>query len=763
MRSLTFAALFVMPFVCAAERQGPFGEGAPKMEIDGVRRAPDRSETADGVRTWHFGPVTWTWRTRRDGDWTFVASEIANRGARDVKLGRCDILDAQAGVLAGRPGVRFLDLQRLQLRQRTVRAVSDPKAARDIPIHVQFAEPDGSFALQFGFTTFTTLETSCHWSGTGGVARVRASGAFEDWTLKAGAATPFEEFAYAVGRDPHAQLVRWATRVAENYRPQFIRTPPLGLSGSAWTHLAQGGPENADEAKFNKAAALSKLLPGYGFRYSWISNSNIPGGNPGDWKGWNLANHPLGRDGTAKRYADIGWVMGSWAGPFMLSSELTDMTAEFSDALYRNADGTPWVFKTAWSHGDAGRLPRAKRPAIYALDPSVPKVVAKLADDFAYLRAHGVRYYMLDFLQTGLAYGGVGPDAPRFSGADGSRSRVEAFYRAMQTIRAAAGPDTYLLGCSGPTFCCVGTVDGVRTAGDLGEGRNIHPDAFFYPASFAINRIGFWTGPERSLYNTATYYTHGRLFNNDLGNVLTVGEPLPLEHARVSAAIHAFAGASSMFGDDPRDITPERLALVTATFPREGAPAVPEDLFTGEPGEPPSVLRYDFADASVFAVVNMGPSPIRRTLRRRGVFVLFDYFDARMRNRHRDEVAVSVPPESVRIYRLVDCRKTPQVIGTSSAFTGRDAGGAWDAASGTLAVTVRRPRRERGVVYLFAPPGWHLADTRQGRIGKDVNTEELVVAVPFETDNAGVWERRILFERHALKESDVRNEADRFG
>ena len=49
--------------------------------------------------------------------------------------------------------------------------------------------------------------------------------------------------------------------------------------------------------------------------------------------------------------------------------------------------------------------------------------------------AHGVRYYMLDFLQTGLAYGGVGPDAPRFSGADGSRSRVEAFYRAMQTIR----------------------------------------------------------------------------------------------------------------------------------------------------------------------------------------------------------------------------------------------------------------------------------------------------------------------------------------
>ena len=30
-----------------------------------------------------------------------------------------------------------------------------------------------------------------------------------------------------------------------------------------------------------------------------------------------------------------------------------------------------------------------------------------------------------------------------------------------------------------------------------------------------------------------------------------------------------------------------------------------------------------------------------RTLKRKGVFVLFDYFDARMRNRHRDAVEVA--------------------------------------------------------------------------------------------------------------------------
>ena len=690
---------------------GTFESSVPKLEIDDAIRSPSRSEASGGRFVWEYGDVAWVWDVRREAEWTVVRSRIENRGPRDVRLGRCDILDAEGGVLARRSDLRFLDLQRLQLRQRTVRSVSDPRAAHDVPIHIQFAEPDGTFALQFGFTTFTTLETTCHWEGTNGVVRVRASGAFENWT-----------------------------------------------------HLAGGASETSEASKYNKAAALAKLLPGYGFKYAWISNSNIPGGNPGDWKGWNYGNHPLGLEGTAKQYADMGWLMGLWAGPFMLSSGLKEMNAEFADSLYRRADGTPWVFKNAWAHGDAGKLPAKRRPAIYALDPSSPKVIEKLKDDFSYLRGHGVRYYMLDFLQTGLAYGGAGPDAPRFCGRDGSRSRVEAFYRAMRAIREAAGPETYLLGCSGRAFCCVGVVDGVRTAGDLGEGRRITlPGTFFYPASYGVNKIDFWTGPERALYNTASYYTHGRLFNNDLGNVLTVGEPMPLEHARVNAAIHAFSGSSTMFGDDPRDITPERLALVTATFPRESLPAVPEDLFTGELHTPPSVLRYDFPDASVFAVVNMGKKTIRRTLKRKGVFVLFDYFDARMRNRHRDEVTVEVPPESVRIYRLCDFARAPQVIGSSTAFTGRDANGIWDAATSTLSVTMRRPQRERGVVYLFAPPGWHLENISQGRIGKDMNTEELVVAVPFETDDDGVWKVDIHFGRHPISDSKSRNEAERFG
>ena len=187
----------------------------------------------------------------------------------------------------------------------------------------------------------------------------------------------------------------------------------------------------------------------------------------------------------------------------------------------------------------------------------------------------------------------------------------------------------------------MGAVDGVRTAGDLGEGRAItHPGTFFYPASYGINKLGFWPGPGRAFYNAASYYTHGR---------------------------------------------------------------------------------------------------------------------------HRDEVEVMVPPESVRIYRLNEFVCAPRVIGSSTAFTGRDATGAWNETTSSLSIEVRRPQRERGIVYLFAPPGWHLENIRQGRIGKDMNSGELAVAVPFETSEDGVWKAEIRFGRHTVPAEASKSEAVRFG
>ena len=51
---------------------------------------------------------------------------------------------------------------------------------------------------------------------------------------------------------------------------------------------------------------------------------------------------------------------------------------------------------------------------------------------------------------------------------DLSMSRAETMYLALQTLRAAAGPDTFLIGCGCPLGPTIGYMDGLRMNADTG-------------------------------------------------------------------------------------------------------------------------------------------------------------------------------------------------------------------------------------------------------------------------------------------------------
>ena len=80
-----------------------------------------------------------------------------------------------------------------------------------------------------------------------------------------------------------------------------------------------------------------------------------------------------------------------------------------------------------------------------------------------------------------------------------------------------------------------------------------------------------------------------------------------------------------------------------------------------------------------------------------------------------------------------------------------------------LTLAVKRPAREKGLVYVFAAPGWCVVNTKDALIAKDMNTEELVIAVPFETDDAGDWTGHLDFGTFKVKDETAKSEADRFG
>jgi len=738
---------------------GVVSDWSPSLTVDGQALRPTAETRTEKGTVFRFGAVEWTCCPSVENGRLIVTSEIANRGTSDVALGDAVVFDAPAGVFGGRADMRVLPVAGNGQASRKVRPVTSPEAEHRSPVHIQFATPDGAFAGQYGFLTFKRIQTMCEWDGSNGVERIRAKGMFDGWKLKAGATVPFETFTLVVGKDPHAQLQDWAARAGKLAHARLDKAVHLGSLGGDWSYNPR--KLKTQERYLEQMDAINRRLPNYGFRYLWVSISNLQGGNPGEWIKWNDKNIPLGRDGLAEECRKRGWIEGSWIAPFFISSHLTDLIAEMGDAVCRNPDGSFYVYRKGWAHGDAGLLPPAERPDIYVLDPTHPKTIEHIRKSMTYLREHGIRYYMVDFIKAGAGTMDVKP-AP-FSKKDGLISPTETFCQAMDVVREAAGEETYLLGCGGPTFHCVGAVDAVRTANDFGEARGINPESFMYPASFGINRIDFWTGPERALYNAASYYAHGRLYKNDVGNCLAVCEPIPLEHARIMAAIHCFGGSSSILADGIAELSEARLALIKATFPREDGPALPEDLFTGDTDTPPTIQRYDFADASVFAVFNLKRHPIKRTLTRQGPFTVWEDFDERMWGRAKDKIEVVVPPESVRIYRLVDYRRHPMALASSTSFTGRDLTGTWDAATKTLKLAVKRPCREKGYAYVFAAPGWNVVNTEAARIAKDMASEELVIAVPFETDDAGTWSGELKFGQYMEEKDPTQAEADRFG
>lgn len=719
----------------------------PWAEIDGVQCQPlEITQEAPNQFSIRFEKILWTWKTSCDQNRLLIASRLQNISPEAVALGRLAILDSDGGMLSDARNVRALGLAYSGQQARSVLSVTNPDAPEETQLKFQFYSADKQVALQVGFVTFHRLMTRVSRSLKDGmISGLTATGDFVGWKLEKGATTPFEEFTIAWGENPLQQLENWATLAADRIQPRFSQELALAVISGHGTYnpLFHGRPDQLEAKNLDNLDAVNERLPGYGFRILWVSQTRIPGGNMGDWYGWNKNNFPSGADAFFQEVEKRGFRVGLWNGPFMLSSHLTDLVEDLWDALYKMPDGSPQIFMRAWSHGDAGKLPYEQRPNIYGLDPSHPKSRAFIRDVFVYWREKGVRYYMLDFIRIGAA---DLDSAPSYSQWDPKMVKAaESFVAMMETIREAAGEETYLLTSSGPIFQCSGCVDAVRTGPDLGESRPINPQSFFYPASHLINKFSNFTGPERCLYNMASWYTHNKLYHNNIGNLLTVGYPLPLEEARINATVHAMSGSDTCLGDNIRLIPEQRLALIKKTFPRHKEQAYPEDLFTHKEGNPPRINRYDFKDSSVIAVYNLTDTQEIHTLKFSGPFSVWEFWSERFCGSYRDSVTVAIPAGTVRVFRLVTTRTHPFLLGSDmNVCMGElDTQTRWE--GDTLYLSVNRYPGDEGVLHVYMPIGYYVVNTETCYVAKDGATDEVIVTIPCKLDSNGHWEGKLQF------------------
>ncbi|MCW2632575.1 MAG: alpha-galactosidase [Pseudonocardia sp.] len=158
----------------------------------------------------------------------------------------------------------------------------------------------------------------------------------------------------------------------------------------------------------------------------------------GDWLA--LSDRFTSLRDTVSRIHDHGRRAGIWVAPFLVGER---------SALRR--DHPEWlVGGVSAGHGWEQELA--------ALDTTHPEAERYLFDVFSYLHSLGIDFFKIDFVYAG-ALEGVRAD-PTLDG-------VRVYRRALQTIRAAIGPDSYLLGCGAPVLPSVGLVDAMRVSPDI--------------------------------------------------------------------------------------------------------------------------------------------------------------------------------------------------------------------------------------------------------------------------------------------------------
>ncbi len=685
-----------------------------------------------------------TFALSADGATVELASELLNTGDSPVSLDWCCPL-----FVGSRVGEAHVPTEAVYLHcsGRTspsrVYRISDAEAPQESAHLLHIVDSASGRALHFGFTSFDTVPPKhiINCDETGDCQELACICDFGGWELQPGEKTHTERLIIEAREDSHASLHTWANRVQERYKPEIWPKIPGGWLGWAWVDAFN--VETYEDVVIRNAQAIRRRLAGFDIEYIWVSIGNIGGGLPGNWLQWNEECFPRGHRWLVDKLEKLDFYLGLWSGLFFVTSSLDDIVDRLHDALLKTDDELT-VASPRWRYGDAARLPEDERPCLYALDPTHPDGEQFLRDVFGTYYDWGVRYYMLDFLHA-TADGDTYDEYHDSSIVPG----LPVMRRGLEIATETAGPETYTLSSSGPTFACSPFVTASRMGNDFGEGRAINPESYFYPATFVVNDPAFWTSHKRASDNmAASYFSHRKLFVNDSCNVMTVDKPIPLCEAQITATLFGICGGPVMLGDDIDRISQERLGLIKKVFPRTDEIARPVDLFdTPEPDYPKTFhLHVDagWDTWDLLAVINYGDETISRTVAAADIdlgenapYRVWDFWNERFLGLQTGEFSVEVPPHSVKLLRISTAGTTPGVIATDMHITQgavelNDV--AWNPETMTLSGTATRPEGEMGNLFVNAPPGFAVTNPQGLWIAKDGQTDTLIIRVQLQFD-----------------------------
>ncbi len=715
------------------------------------------SDPAEGLYTGFNGEtattdllLTLTTRHYTQAGFITLQMKIENRSDSPIKLGKCTLFSGEIDLDGGSPAVLK---QSGWVVDSDVRPLCESETISSKTFSL-LTSRETRKSIPLCFLTFDRVTTVEELTLAQGKIKGTLYCDFEGFSLLPGAVQTSETLYIAVESDPFMAAEHWAQRVARHYQPVFNPTPSIGWIGG-WTWRCGFTQELYEDLIVENIAAIEKKLGGFGVKNIWMSIANYKDMVPGNWLEHNRERFPHGWEWLFERIHEKNMQPGFWIAPFWVPDKLSPTTERMKDCLLKK-DGKAFDNGYRLGYGLSQTLPPEERVSFHALDPSNPDAIAFLKETFTELYRLGVRYYMIDFLH--VASGTTPGHFPYDEYYDTSMVKGPEVYRnGLKAIREAASADTWLLSSTGTLLQHIGCVDAVRIGCDFGEGRPLYPEMWFYPAMYMVDDFDLLKKVVWSF--AANYFTNRRFYHNDAFNVMTVDKPVPRNEAEIVASFFALSSGPVMLGDDIATIDEERLAMIKKVLPQYDRSAVAADLFDTDYPNYPKVyvvpVEKGWESYRIVGLLNLGdePLPFELPLEKAGLadgeYTLFDFWNTRYCGKITDTLTASVPPRSMKIFRIAPLREYPWFLSTDmhvlqGAVEVEDVN--WDEVSLTLTITCTRPVGESGLIWIRIPKGFKPSDYK-GLHTVKTKTDDCVIAtrrVEFKTEHETV---RFVFER----------------
>ncbi len=365
------------------------------------------------------------------------------------------------------------------------------------------------------------------------------------------------------------------------------RIPPRFPSGwCSWYHYETDISEEKIQANLRAVQALQQQLP--------LELVQIDDGFAtlnGDWFDFRPG-FPNGIAPLAQQIKQSGRMSGLWLAPFIagVGAQLIRQHPEY-------------ILKTRrGGMVNAGFISNRFAAALNISYPPALEYAAQVIHTA--VQEWGFPYLKLDFLY-----------APALDGKrhDPTRTRAQILRKGLETLREAAGEETFLLGCGVPLGSSVGIFDGLRIGEDTA--------GFWKPKLFNIPWI-FTRDPQipstrNAVQNTLTRASmHNRLWANDPDCLLLRPDTeLTLDEIKSHASLIALSGGALLISDDLTRLPAERLRLAAVLLPLIGQRPQVLDWFDRQT---PRFVRLDLhgptGDWHLLGYFNWSDQPEQKTL-----------------------------------------------------------------------------------------------------------------------------------------------------